>query len=225
MEITRPCNLLGLDEEAAEHIFVAGKIGVAPILSIGRRLSELGAGKTLHLRAPSAADTPFLDDVKEVFGDDVIFHHDGGDVSAGLALKEVLTNPPEDAHLYLSGPPGLIDVARQTAVGWPSGKVSHLNFTANPTDGAANEEFEVSFARDKKIVTVPVDKTILDVAREADLVVETPCDDGLCGRCRTTLLGGARPSAATSSSGRRNGRVIRPSSPAGFGPRQENAWS
>ena len=117
LEITRPCNLFGLDEEAAEHIFVAGKMGVAPVLSIGRRLSEFGASKTLHLRPPSAADTPFLDDVKEVFGDDVIFHHDGGDVSAGLALKEVLTNPPEDPHLYLSGPPGLIDVARQTAVG------------------------------------------------------------------------------------------------------------
>lgn len=195
LEISRPCHLFGLNEGADEHVFVAGDIGVAPVLSMGRRAKALDAKMTLHLRSASAEATPFLDDVQDIFGDNVILHHDGGDPAAGLALKEVLTNRPADAHLYLSGDAGLIDAARGTAASWPAATVTHQYF--EPSTAAAeraqqmvDEDFDVSFARRKKILTVPVGKTILDVAREADLGLVPPCEDGLCGRCRTPLLGG-----------------------------------
>ena len=37
---------------------------------------------------------------------------------------------------------------------------------------------------------MPADKTILETVREAGIVADSSCEDGLCATCRTRLLGG-----------------------------------
>ena len=191
LDVTPPLNNFPLAEDASEHIFIAGGIGITPILAMGYRLRANGANFTLHYCTRSPEQTAFMDEVKEAFGENVVFYHDGGDSSRGIDLKQVLGTRPDGAHLYICGPAGLMAAAMEAAAGWPEESLHREFFSANPSSGEwQNEEFEISLARRKKILTVPVDKTILDVAREAGATVESSCEDGLCGTCRTGLLNG-----------------------------------
>ena len=53
-----------------------------------------------------------------------------------------------------------------------------------------NEAFEVLLSRQNLKLQVIKDKTILEVVRSAGVNVQSSCEDGLCGSCRTRLLGG-----------------------------------
>ena len=191
LKITPPLINFSLQEDAAEHILIAGGIGITPMLAMGYRLVDLSAKFTLHYCTRSPEQTAFMEDVSRVFGDNVVFHHDDGDPAKGIDLQQVLSDRPDGAHLYLCGPAGLMDAAIGAASAWPEEAIHHEYFSAKSTDEAwQNEEFEISLARHKKILTVPVDKTILQVAREAGVIADSSCEDGLCGTCRTTLLNG-----------------------------------
>lgn len=191
LKITPPLNNFPLQEDAAEHILIAGGIGITPMLAMGHRLGDLGVKFTLHYCTKSPEQTAFMNEVTRIFGDNVIFHHDGGDPAKGIDLQNVLGNRPDDAHLYVCGPPGLMDAAINAAASWPEEAIHREYFTAKAVEGKLqNEEFEISLARHKKTLTVPVDKSILEVVQDAGIVADSSCEDGLCGTCRTTLLSG-----------------------------------
>ena len=163
LRITQPLNDFGLEETASEHMMIAGGIGITPLLSMGYRLRDLGAKVTLHYCTKSPAETAFAEEVKAVFAQDVVFHHDGGDPSRGIDLAKVLADPPEGAVLYLCGPLGLMDAAREAAARWwPEDAVLYELFkpSAKPTQWV-NDPFEVYLSRHKSALMVPADKTIL----------------------------------------------------------------
>lgn len=51
-------------------------------------------------------------------------------------------------------------------------------------------EFDVVLARSGIVLSVPNDKTIVQVLRDAGIACETSCEAGVCGTCRTRYLGG-----------------------------------
>jgi vanillate O-demethylase ferredoxin subunit len=192
LEAHHPLNNFPLTEDAGEHILIAGGIGITPILAMGYRLKEIGATVSLHYCTRSAEQTAFTKEVKQMFGDAVTFYHDGGDARKGIKLNVVLAVRPDNAHVYVCGPTGLMDATLEAASHrWPDETVHREYFTPKPvTTTSKNEEFEIALSRHKKILTVPSDKTILDVVRAAGIVAESSCEDGLCGTCETRLLSG-----------------------------------
>lgn len=191
IQVAAPINNFKLVDDAGEYILIAGGIGITPILAMGYALRARNAKCTLHYCTRSPEKTPFMAEVKDVFGNNVVFHHDGGDPSKGIKLNSVLAVRPEGAHLYVCGPGGLMKAALAAASHWPDGVVHREYFAPVTFDrGWVDEEFEISLARQKKILTVPVGKSILQVVREAGVAVDSSCEDGLCGACRTVLLGG-----------------------------------
>ena len=50
--------------------------------------------------------------------------------------------------------------------------------------------FKVRLAHSNKVLTVPADKTILEVLRDNGLDVPSSCETGTCGTCRTKMLSG-----------------------------------
>jgi len=191
LRVMPPLNNFPLQEDAAEHILIAGGIGISPVLAMGYRLRDLGAKFTLHYCTRSPEQTAFIGEVDEVFGQNVVYHHDGGDITRGIDLNRVLSDRPEGAHLYVCGPAGLMDAAVAAAAQWPTDSIHREYFSAVKAEKKwKNEAFEISLARHKKILTVPADKTILEVVREAGISIDSSCEDGLCSTCRTTLLNG-----------------------------------
>ena len=91
---TPPTNHFPLAEDAAKHILIAGGIGVTPMVAMGHRLKAIGADFVFHYCTKSAEETAFLEEVKELFGENVVFHHDGGDISKGIKLDDELVRDP-----------------------------------------------------------------------------------------------------------------------------------
>ena len=193
LTVLPPLNNFKLAEDAKEHIFIAGGIGITPILAMGHRLKAMGAKATLHYCTRSADKTSFVADVKDAFGAAATMYHDGGDPSKGMNLVEALKNRPEGAHLYICGPTGLLEAARKASAHWPDETVHFEHFAATPAQkkpAVANEPFEVYLSRRKLTLPVPADKSILDVVRAAGVDADSSCETGICSTCETRLISG-----------------------------------
>jgi len=189
--VMAPENNFALTADANQHIFVAGGIGIAPILAMGRHLTENGTRCMLHYCTKSVEQTAFRTDVTETFGDNVIFYHDGGDPSKGVNLPATLGSRPDGAHLYICGPKGLIDAALAASAHWPDGTVHYELFAGAEDALQANDgSFTVILKRSNLTLMVPPTKTILEVVREAGVLAESSCESGICGTCQTDLLAG-----------------------------------
>lgn len=192
--VMAPLNNFALAEDAKEHIFIAGGIGITPILSMGHRLKALGAKATLHYCTRSIDKTAFVKDVKEAFSGNVVMHHDGGDLSKGIKLDHVLKTPPAGAHLYICGPTGLLEATRKASAHWPAGTTHFEHFAPTPPPKAAadkkDELFEIFLSRRKLTLNVPADKNILEVVRAAGVDVDSSCEVGICSACETRLISG-----------------------------------
>jgi vanillate O-demethylase ferredoxin subunit len=197
LKSSEPSNNFRLVEDADISLLLAGGIGITPILAMGHRLKALGKPYHLHYCTRSPEETAFMEEVKDVFGESVTFHHDGGDPSKGIKLKEVFGSRPHGAHLYVCGPGGLLRAAREVTTHWPEGTVHFELFSSARTEQEAakiasrtNEEFEIELARSGITLTVPADKSILDVLLDNNFGVPYACEEGWCGACTIGLLGG-----------------------------------
>ncbi|MDX1484234.1 MAG: PDR/VanB family oxidoreductase [Alphaproteobacteria bacterium] len=194
-----PLQNFPLDERAPLSILLAGGIGITPLLAMGHRLKAQRLPCHLHYCTKSPEETAFMEEVKALFGDDVTFHHDGGDPSKGIDLKATFAQRPEGAHLYICGPAGLIRAAQEASDHWPEEAVHIELFTSARTEeeaaeiaarSADDEGFEVELARSGQTLTIPPDKSILDVLIDNGFGVPYACEEGWCGACVIDLLGG-----------------------------------
>ena len=184
-------NLFELNETAASYIFVAGGIGITPILSMMRRL--LSQGRTdfkLYYCTRDAAGTAFMDELNapELAGK-VKVHHDHGDPAKALDLWPVFERP-SNAHVYCCGPQGLMDSVRDMTGHWPSERIHFESFGVAQTGFAENKIFDVVLQKSGTRMTVPTEQSILEVLRACGHVVSSSCESGTCGSCRTGLIAG-----------------------------------
>lgn len=196
---SEPIQNFPLEERAPLSLLLAGGIGITPILAMGYRLRAQRLPCHLDYCTKTPEDTAFMDEVKAVFGEDLTFHHDGGDPSKGIDLKATFGTRPDGAHLYVCGPAGLIRAAQEATADWPEGTVHIELFTSARTEeeaaamaakAATDEAFEVELARSGETLTVPPDKTILDVLLDSGYGVPYACEEGWCGACVIDLLAG-----------------------------------
>lgn len=208
--ISRPRNGFPLDAQAARHLFLAGGIGITPIMSMIRELQSSGGEFMLHYCSRSRGKTPFYEDLLPLAAKGKVrFHHDGGNPARGLDVAALLKVREPDTHLYYCGPEGFMAAVAAATAHWPARSV-HFEHFATPT-GEAREEapagsgeailsrdveadvsmgFSVKLASSGESFDVPEDKSIVQVLREHGIDVPTSCESGLCGTCRTRYLEG-----------------------------------
>ncbi|PUE56696.1 phthalate 4,5-dioxygenase [Limnohabitans sp. Rim8] len=184
-------NLFELNETAASYIFVAGGIGITPILSMMRRL--LSQGRTdfkLYYCTRDAAGTAFMDELHapELAGK-ITVHHDHGDPAKALDLWPVFERP-SNAHVYCCGPQGLMDSVRDMTGHWPSERIHFESFGVAQTGFSENKTFDVVLQKSGTRMPVPPDQTILEALRACGHAVSSSCESGTCGSCRTGLIAG-----------------------------------
>jgi phthalate 4,5-dioxygenase reductase subunit len=190
LAVSLPMNNFALTK-AKEHVFVAGGIGVTPILSMIRYLVRTGEAKfRLYFLTRSPETTPFLDELRALPAGTVRIHHDRGDPSKMFDLWPVFENPTS-AHIYCCGPTGLMDSVRDMTGHW-SGENVHFESFTNPAGEhrADDTPFTVRIASTGMVVQVPADCSILEALRRAGLRVPSSCESGTCGSCRTRLVAG-----------------------------------
>jgi phthalate 4,5-dioxygenase reductase subunit len=189
---SQPDNAFPLVEAASGYLFIAGGIGITPILSMIRSFAALpDVPWRLNYCTRSPQATAFLKELTAPeLKDRVSIHHDLGDPSRSFDPWPILERVSSE-HIYCCGPRGLMETVRDMTGHWPH---SHVHFESFNDGGAvlANDSaFTVRAARSGKSFLVPVGKSILSVLREAGYTLPSSCESGTCGTCRTRLLAGS----------------------------------
>jgi len=189
--VAPPVNDFGLPPRAQDFLFIAGGIGITPIMAMIREVQRQAKRFRLFYCTRSAETTAFAEELSAPeFKGLVTIHHDRGDPSCSLDLKPILAERKNREHLYCCGPRPLMEAVRHMTDHWSSTAVHFEAFSEAETHKVGDTPFKVRLARSGKVLEVPVTRTILEVLRESGLDVPSSCETGTCGTCRTKLLAG-----------------------------------
>lgn len=194
IEIDGPANNFKLDESAGRVILIAGGIGITPILSMARRLQQIGIEYHLYYCARSVEDTAHYGAiVNSTLCRNVTFIHDKATRGGRLDVSSLLSDRREDCHVYVCGPYGLVEAVKSATRGWPPESVHYELFGADPSAIRCHErdsEFTVTIGSTGQMYAVPAGQSILQVLANNGVTVRTLCEEGYCGSCLTPLLSG-----------------------------------
>lgn len=173
---------------APSYLFVAGGIGITPLVPMIAEAEAEGAEWRLLYGGRSHRSMAFLDTLSR-YGDRVLIHPQ--DVHGLLDLPEFLGGPVEGTLVYGCGPQPLLKAMEDACAAWPYGTLHVERFAPEQpihTDGDA--EFEVVLARSGVTLTVGPAQTILECVEAAGVPVLSSCQEGTCGTCETEIIEG-----------------------------------
>ncbi|MFE0647585.1 PDR/VanB family oxidoreductase [Streptomyces sp. NPDC059534] len=180
--IRGPRNRFPLVDSPA-YVFVAGGIGVTPVLPMVRAAEAAGAEWRLVYCGRSRATMPYLDEVERLGGDRVTVVAEDESGFPDLGLLGLL---PDGTVVYCCGPDGLMDAVARAM---PEGRTARFErfSAAATTDGTA---FELELRRSGRTVTVAADQSVLAAVREELPGITYSCRQGFCGTCQQRVLEG-----------------------------------
>ncbi len=189
--VAPPVNDFGLPQRATDFLFIAGGIGVTPMMAMIREVQAQKKRFRLYYLSRSPETTAFRDELSAPeFAGSVVIHYDQGDPARSLDLKPILAERKNREHLYCCGPRPLMEAVRAMTDHWSPTAVHFEAFSEAETHKATDTAFKVKLARSGEVLEVPVTKTILEVLRDHGLEVPSSCETGTCGTCRTKMLAG-----------------------------------
>jgi ferredoxin-NADP reductase len=170
------------------YVFLAGGIGITPLLPMIAEAEAAGARWTLHYGGRRRPSMAFLDELEQ-YGEHVEVWPEGE--RGMLDLDALLGTPQPGTLVYTCGPEGLLQAVEARCAAWPSGTLHVERFAAKPLDASVSStSFEVVCQRSGITVTVPADKTILEVVQDAGVAALSSCLEGVCGTCETAVVEG-----------------------------------
>ncbi|WP_018314265.1 PDR/VanB family oxidoreductase [Cupriavidus sp. UYPR2.512] len=190
LQVGAPRSLFGLEEAAAGHLFVAGGIGITPILSMIRRCIDLGYAWSLLYCVRSRRHAGYLEQLAP-FADRIVLHAD--DEQDGRAdLEAALRQMPSGWHVYTCGPGPLMDAVcgHAQTLGIDPLAVHVERFSADAQAIAERDAFQVRLLKHGGRFTVPQDASILEVLEANGVCLPSSCREGLCRSCEVPLAAG-----------------------------------
>ncbi|WP_434588727.1 PDR/VanB family oxidoreductase [Streptomyces sp. A5-4] len=185
LEVRGPRNRFPLIPAPA-YVFVAGGIGITPVLPMLRAAEAAGAEWRLLYGGRSRASMPYLEEIEKLAGPGraVVVAED----EDGLPdLPEFLAGAPRAAAVYCCGPEPLM--AAVTAC-LPEGATPHLERFAPGTAAGAGGTFELELRRSGRTLSVAPGTTVLAAVRAELPDVSYSCEQGFCGTCQQRVLEG-----------------------------------
>ncbi|PPS72395.1 MULTISPECIES: PDR/VanB family oxidoreductase [Streptomyces] len=171
-------------EPAPRYRFVAGGIGITPILPMLAAAEATGADWTLLYGGRTRGSMAFVEELGR-YGDRVTIAPE--DESGLLDLPSVLNDVPEGTLVYCCGPGPLLDAVEARC---PSGVLRVERFRPKEQESDGGTAFEVELAQSGRTLTVAPEVSVLDAVRAAGIEVLYSCTEGTCGTCETDVLDG-----------------------------------
>ncbi|NUO45324.1 MAG: oxidoreductase [Streptomyces sp.] len=172
IEVRGPRNRFPL-VAAESYVFVAGGIGITPVLSMLRALPE-GAEWRLLYCGRSRESMPFVAELERLDGRVTVV--------TGVPDLDAL-EVPEGAALYCCGPEGLMAAVEER---YPQVRVERFT----PRASAPGAAFELELRRSGRTLKVPADSTVLAAVRAELPNTLYSCEQGFCGTCQQRVLEG-----------------------------------
>ncbi len=170
------------------YVFIAGGIGITPLLPMIDAADTVGAHWELHYVGRTRASMGFLAELAR-YGDRAIVRP--RDEQDRLDLDDLLGTPRPDTVVYCCGPERLLTAVESACGAWSPGSAHVERFAAKETDEpAATAAFEVECQRSGVTVTVPPDRSIYQAVEAAGIDVLGSCMEGVCGTCECDVIEG-----------------------------------
>lgn len=173
---------------APRTLFVAGGIGITPLLPMIETLAAAGQDWQLLYGGRTARSMAFRERLLR-HGPRVLIRPE--DEYGLLDLDGFLGAPSEDTVVYCCGPEKLLVAIEERCATWRPGSLHLERF--HPRDGALDGEstsFDVVLAQTGLTVRVAADESIVDALSRVGVNVPTSCREGTCGTCETAVLDG-----------------------------------
>ncbi|MER5258200.1 MULTISPECIES: PDR/VanB family oxidoreductase [unclassified Streptomyces] len=172
---------------APRYLFLAGGIGITPLLPMLHAAVAAELPATLLYLGPSVESMPFADELRRAHGDGdrvriVETKRQGRpDLDALAATLEA------DTLVYCCGPATLLATAEEA---FSSQQLRAERFQPVAKAFGPDTEFQALCARSGDTVTVPADASLLDALAHAGHPLPSGCREGVCGSCEVAVLGG-----------------------------------
>ncbi|WP_434667181.1 PDR/VanB family oxidoreductase [Paraburkholderia sp. A3BS-1L] len=194
LSIGEPRKLFGLSPVAKRHRFIAGGIGITPILSMIRWCVRHQLPWELYYCVRSRAKAGWLDELHSFGG---IVHLFADDEKTGHLLtgvSEMMHDLQPEEHVYCCGPAGLMDAvaAYGATVNLPPERIHFERFAAPVKDEGATDKgsFSVVLVRQGLTCVVEANESILECLERHGVHATHSCREGLCRSCEVALLSG-----------------------------------
>jgi len=176
-------------EPAPRYTFIAGGIGITPILPMIAAVDAAGAEWELVYGGRRRASMAFCESLTSSYGERVRLWPQ--DEHGLLPLDEVLATPRPDTLIYCCGPEPLLQAVEQRCAAWPTGALHVERFSPKEVgEPVRSDAFRVTCRRSGMTVVVPPERSILEVLEEAGAPVVSSCREGTCGTCETDVISG-----------------------------------
>ena len=194
-------------EPAGGYLFIAGGIGITPILPMIAAAEAAGTPWTLTYGGRTRASMAFRDELRSRYPEQVRLQPQ--DEMGLLDLDALLGGPSAGRLVYCCGPEPLLAAVESRCAAWPDGALHVERFApraaqASPVPGesagaaaagesarpAAAGAFEVELAQSRMLVDVSAETSILRAVEAAGVQVLSSCTEGICGTCETAVLDG-----------------------------------
>jgi ferredoxin-NADP reductase len=152
-------------------LFIAGGIGITPILPMVRMAASTGMDWRLVYKGRSL---PFLDELPQ------------GNVTINPARGDLLTHAPAGGAVYVCGPTPMLDAVKNAFRDCPATGLHYERFGPPPVVDGKPFELQVGTT----VLQVPADRSALAVLRDFRPGVPYSCQQGFCGTCRQRTVDG-----------------------------------
>ena len=190
LTVRGPFNNFKLDPNQRGYLFIAGGIGITPLLPMIQDAQNRGKPWRLVYGGRSLQSMAFLDELTSI-GDQIdLWPQDQrGVIDIDKAVLPLIEQGY--AGVYCCGPDGMLTaVQKRVSERFPSCKVNFELFKARKQQFRENQEFKVRLARSGNEVIVHKNETIAEALGKAGISTLLSCKEGVCGTCLTTVISG-----------------------------------
>lgn len=174
---------------AANYVFVAGGIGITPILPMLQEATRRGVPWRLAYLGSVGERMAFLSAGQLAGGESVLVR---GDIDGRIDLATWIGDPTPQTGVYACGPERMLDALEELSADWPRAALHIERFQAKSFgESQGAESFEVVASRSDLVVTVDRGCSILEMLENAGIGVPSSCLEGVCGTCETAVVDGA----------------------------------
>jgi len=185
VRVSEPRDLFGF-AVTDRMVFVAGGIGITPILPMIAAAEAAGSDWTLHYAGREPSTMAFGSDI-EHYGERVrVYVSSEGE---RMALPAVVAGA-SGAAIYACGPARLLDALEAEVVGRDCTLHVERFTNANVVASEADHPFDVELSLTGTTLTILPGQSILDRVAEAGVSAPSSCRGGTCGTCETFVLEG-----------------------------------
>lgn len=194
LPVSVPRNGFPLDPSAGQYLFLAGGIGITPILAMIRWCQANARPWRLAYAVRSTQRAAFLETLETIGGGSIHLHSDAQASGVFDPVPWVSGAPPGE-HVYCCGPAPMM-AAVKAAASHRDPQTLHFEYFAAPSGDLLppredDKAFVIELRRSGRTFTVPADRSILAILEQNGIPIVSSCREGTCRTCETAVCEGS----------------------------------